>query len=109
MRNRGDSKLWLLGVVAIVAILAYFLDPPTSVAGRYTGEIVSTYPLGKNRNGYGTVQVRLQDGQTVISSIPTGPRFPYPDGARVDVTGFDSLIFHHRSYAAELASPRAGP
>jgi hypothetical protein len=109
MEIGGKSRLWILGVAAIIGMLVYFLDPPTSVTGQYPGQIVSTYPLGKNRNGYGTVQVRLQGGQVVLSSIPTSPHFPYPDGTKVIVTAFDSFLFNHRSYTAELAPSRAGP
>ena len=109
MKIGGNSRVWILAAAAIIGMLVYFFDPPTSVVGHYPGEIVATYPLGKNRDGYGTVQIRLQGGQTVLSSIPTGPRFPYKNGTRVLVTGFDSFLFHHRSYMAELAPSSAGP
>lgn len=101
--------LAVAGAVGLLALLAFFLDQPARPVARYSGFIVDTYTPGKWRTGSGTVQVELDNGASVIATVPVLAGFPYPDGTAVTVTAWDSLVFGKRSYEARVPPMPRGP
>jgi hypothetical protein len=107
---RGSDLLksnTILGVIAILAaaiVLAIVYDPAIQSDGKYHGAITATYPTGKNANGFATILVKLDNGALVKATISNDGKFPYADGTPVDLTGYDTLLLHRRSYVAHFTS-----
>lgn len=87
-------------ILAAVAILAVTYDPRIQSGVPYHGVITATYPTGKNANGSSTILVKLDSGALVQATLSIDQKFPYADGTPVDLTGFDTLLLHRRSYIA---------
>jgi hypothetical protein len=91
-------------IFAVVVAAAVFYDPAVQSSTQYHGLITASYPTGKNANGFATILVKLDNGALVKASLSTDQKFPYADGTPVDLTGFDTLLLHRRSYMAHVVS-----
>ena len=107
---RGNDLLksnFIRGVMAILAavlVVAIVYDPRVQSDGPYHGVITATYPIGKNANGFGTILVKLDNGSVVNATLSVDGTFPYADGTSVDLSAFDTLLLHRRSYIAHVTS-----
>ena len=93
-------RLVISSFLLIVAgvFLAWYFDPPSRATGRYTASVISNYSPNSTRQGRSQpVLVALPNGCKVVAFLPAGPGL-YAHGAKVDVVGFDTLLFHRRSY-----------
>jgi hypothetical protein len=104
------KKLGLLGVLTVIGVLAgaaYIFDPPARELGSFSGHVLSITVTENPKTGFRQLaMVRLASGEVIQAAMPSTQRNVVPVGAHVTVYEFASLLFHKRTYRAELIALR---
>jgi hypothetical protein len=88
----------LIGAI-VIFVFAYLFDPPAWTVAQRHGTFISRYnPLAGRSTSWETVQVRLDDGRTILARMQTYDAAAATDGLSVDVIESRSLLFQRRSY-----------
>ena len=104
------QELGLLSSLAAMCVLAgaaYIFDPPARELGAFSGQVLSISMTESPKTGFRQfAMVRLASGKVIKAAIPSTHIGVVLVGTKITVHEFASLLFHRRSYRAEIIELR---